>query len=542
MPKLAPLLPDSLQPDFSQLIDAVADLPQSPWKILFPYASQQLTDAIALPHRLITLCMNDWATGIAFIDSTLSSLPESPLYQCLNSYGQLELFGEVTLEADALTLSPGAILQQQNGLLGISLPPLLENPQLWYQVKGYLLSGILRWHDGYGAKHIKKMQLPKGEQPRCKLILIGSRSQFAELNQLDPEFSALTQQFCEIADEAKVTSASISAIIALIEQQAALAGITKITTSAKNKLLQHLSARRDHQHYVQLNASYLSKLLSYCHYRFGQELTPNAIADFISTQQQAMRLPQHYSDESIVERQIPIALEGKAIGQVNGLSVVELEGHPLEFGEVFRVTAAEFLGDGEVVDVERKAEMAGNIHSKAMMIVESYLSQVFGKEEHVPFSANIVFEQSYSHTDGDSAAVATYVALISALAQLSVRQDVAMTGSMDQAGNVLAVGGINEKVAAIYRTAQLKQLQQPVLVLIPASNLVNLCCDDALVEAVNKQRLIIYPIEHVEQAIEIAIAEVDKVYEAVRTRIKELNGQEEGDTSWLKKLMRYWQA
>lgn len=509
---------------------------------MFPYASQQVIDAISLPQRLITLSMNDWATGVAFIESTLSSLAQPPSSCFLNSYSQLELFGEATLEDQALVLTPGAILQQQNGILGISLPPLLENPQLWYQVKGYLLSGQLRWHDAYGAKHIKKVKLPSGEKPNCKMILLGSRSQFAELNQLDPEFSALSQQFAEIADEAKVTADSISAILAFVTQQAAVADITEISAQANNKLLQHLSAKRDHQHYVQLNASYLTKLFSYCRYRFGKELTPAAIADFILTQQQSMKLPQHYSDESIVELQIPITLEGKAIGQVNGLSVVELDGHPIEFGEVFRVTAAEFLGDGEVIDVERKAEMAGNIHSKAMMIVESYLSQVFGKEEHVPFSANIVFEQSYSHTDGDSAAVATYVALISALSQMSVRQDVAMTGSMDQAGNVLAVGGINEKVAAIYRTAQLKQLTQPVIVLIPQSNLVNLSCDDALVNAVQQKQLVIYPIEHVEQAIKLAIGDVEQVYETIRTRIKDLNGQDEAEASWLKKLMRCWQA
>lgn len=509
---------------------------------MFPYASKQIIDAMALPQRLITLSMNDWATGVAFVESTLGTLNPPPSTLFLNSYSQLELFGEATLEDSALVLSPGAILRQQNGVLGISLPPLLEDPKLWYQVKSYLLSGQLRWHDAYGAKHIKRIQLPAGEQPNCKIMLLGSRSQFAELNQLDPEFAALNQQFAEIADEAKVTPNSISAILAFISQQAATAGISDITASARHKLLQHLSAKREHKHYVQLNASYLTKLFSYCHYRFGNKLTPQAIADFILAQQQAMKLPQHYSDESIVELQIPITLEGKAIGQVNGLSVVELDGHPIEFGEVFRVTAAEFLGDGEVIDVERKAEMAGNIHSKAMMIVESYLSQVFGKEEHVPFSANIVFEQSYSHTDGDSAAVATYVALISALSQLSVRQDIAMTGSMDQAGNVLAVGGINEKVAAIYRTARLKQLEHPVMVLIPASNLVNLCGDDDLVAAVEQEQLIIYAIDHVEQAIKLAIGDIDQVYDAIRQRIKELNEQDEPEPSLLKKLTRCWQS
>ncbi|MCE2595202.1 AAA family ATPase [Motilimonas cestriensis] len=595
MPKLNPLSLDLLQPDFTALITHESHHEPSDWTALFPFAQREITDFQQLPNKLLTFCISDWNTAKEYLRQLLpqSAAPQTESYCAIfdqgeqagvivspqqleyadikqldemtkalltNQFGSVEegklrpipeqhltfltafndadLFGEIYLNgAQQLMLSPGALLTQRNGYLVINVPPLLENPLLWYQVKSYLLTGQQHWQNARGADKLRGAKLPASVNINCKIIMTGSRSQLAELAQLDPEFASLNQQFAEVADEVKVTPSNIHLVREFINLQAEHNQLAPLDNAALNALLQHLSSRREHRHYVQLNVSYLSKLFSRCRL-IDANFTPAVLTEYIAQQKNAMILPQSYSDESIVEQQIPIQLQGHAVGQINGLSVVELDGHPIEFGEVFRVTAAEFLGDGEVIDVERKAEMAGNIHSKAMMIVESYLSQVFGKEEHVPFSANIVFEQSYSHTDGDSAAVATYVALMSALSQQPARQDLAMTGAMDQAGNVMAVGGINEKIAAICRTAQLKKLNSPVTVLIPASNLINLSLDHDVLEAVKEKRLTIYAIGHVDQAISIAIDEVDTVYDAIRHRIKELGNRDDDDESWLSKCLQ----
>ncbi|MCE0556881.1 MULTISPECIES: S16 family serine protease [unclassified Motilimonas] len=597
MPKLNPLSLDLLQPDFTSLITHKSRNEASDWTALFPFAQRELTDFQLLPNKLLTFCISDWntakeyicqilpqssaqqlATHFAIFDhceqagviihdqpvtaadfqqldpatqtllterfgalkqGKLRPLPEQRL-AFLNAFNEADLFGEIYLNsAQQLILSPGALLTQRNGYLVLNVPPLLENPILWYQVKSYLLTGQQHWQNARGADKLRGVKLPDSSALNCKIIITGSRSQLAELSQLDPEFAGLNQQFAEVADEVKITDNNIGLVRDFINLQAMHNQLAPPDDVALNALLQHLSARREHRHYIQFNVSYLSKLFNRCRL-INAHFSPAVLSEYIAQQKNAMILPQSYSDESIVEQQIPIQLQGHAVGQINGLSVVELDGHPIEFGEVFRVTAAEFLGDGEVIDVERKAEMAGNIHSKAMMIVESYLSQVFGKEEHVPFSANIVFEQSYSHTDGDSAAVATYVALMSALSQQPARQDLAMTGAMDQAGNVMAVGGINEKIAAICRTAQLKQLNSPVTVLIPASNLINLSLDHDVLEAVKGKRLTIYAISHVDQAISIAISDVDTVYDAIRHRIKELGGRDDDEDTWLAKCLQFF--
>ena len=594
MPKLKPLSLDLLQPDFTPLLAQQSSVESSDWTALFPYAQRELTDFQHLPNRLLTFCIRDWVTATEYIKQLLPAptapvtnycalfdhseqaglvVDTSPLsygpfdqlnattqalittqlggvkqgelsqldtnHLCfLNAYNDGDLFGEIYLNTQQqVMLSPGALLAQRDGYLVLNVPPLLENPLLWYQVKSYLLTGLLRWQDARGASQLKGAKFPAATPLSCKVIICGSRSQLAELQQLDPEFSALNQQFAEVADEVKINAENIHLIRYFINQQAHNSQLAPLDETALNALLQHLSARREHRDYIQFNVSYLTKLFTRCHL-IHPTFSPAVLAEYILQQKNAMILPQAYSDESILEQQIPIQLEGRAVGQINGLSVVELDGHPIEFGEVFRVTAAEFLGDGEVIDVERKAEMAGNIHSKAMMIVESYLSQVFGKEEHVPFSANIVSEQSYSHTDGDSAAVATYVALMSALSQQAARQDLAMTGAMDQAGNVMAVGGINEKISAICRTAKLKNLANPVTVLIPASNLINLSLDKTVLDAVNDKRLVIYAIKHVDQAIKIAIDDVELVYELIRDRIKDLDGRSDDDASWLTRFLQ----
>lgn len=156
-------------------------------------------------------------------------------------------------------------------------------------------------------------------------------------------------------------------------------------------------------------------------------------------------LPERMQDE-ILQEQILIETEGERVGQINALSVIEFPGHPRAFGEPSRISCVVHIGDGEFNDIERKAELGGNIHAKGMMIMQAFLMSELQLEQQIPFSASLTFEQSYSEVDGDSASMAELCALISALANVPVNQNIAITGSVDQFGRAQPVGGLNEKL------------------------------------------------------------------------------------------------
>lgn len=237
------------------------------------------------------------------------------------------------------------------------------------------------------------------------------------------------------------------------------------------------------------------------------------------------------SDQSIVDEQMLLQTEGEVVGQINGLSVIQIMGHPYDFGEPVRLTATVHMGDGDVSDIERKAELAGHIHAKAMMIIHGYLSTLFGAENPSPLSANLVFEQSYSEIDGDSAALTGLCALLSALAQQPIYQHLAVTGAVDQFGNVQPVGGLNEKIEGFFRVCSIQGLNGKQGVVIPESNYLQLILSDEVVDAVKNGQFHIYPVGHVEEAVELlmgcpagSIDDERTLFGRIRRRLDDLNG------------------
>ena len=204
------------------------------------------------------------------------------------------------------------------------------------------------------------------------------------------------------------------------------------------------------------------------------------------------------------DQQLLIATQGAAIGQVNGLSVVETFGSSYEFGEPVRITATlRAGGEGDVIDIERKAELAGQIHAKAMMIINGYLMKEFGAEQPLPVSASLVFEQSYSEIDGDSASLTGLCAVLSCLAGVPIRQDLALTGSVDQFGHVQPVGGVNEKIEGFFKVCRLHGLTGSQGVVIPETCVPQLVLRPAVVRAVKQGKFHLYTVSHVTDAIEL---------------------------------------
>ena len=207
------------------------------------------------------------------------------------------------------------------------------------------------------------------------------------------------------------------------------------------------------------------------------------------------------------DRQLLIATKGATVGQINGLSVIETMGTSYEYGEPVRITATlRAGGEGDVIDIERKAELAGQIHAKAMMIINGFLTKEFGAEQPLPVSASLVFEQSYSEIDGDSASLTGLCAVISVLANAPVSQALAVTGAVDQLGDVQAVGGVNEKIEGFYRVCRLHGFTGTQGVIIPKSCVNQLVLRPAVVKAVAERKFFIFTVEHVTEAVKLLTA------------------------------------
>lgn len=204
------------------------------------------------------------------------------------------------------------------------------------------------------------------------------------------------------------------------------------------------------------------------------------------------------------DRQLLVSTKGAVVGQINGLSVIETLGTNYEYGEPVRITATlRAGGEGDVIDIERKAELAGQIHAKAMMIINGFLTKEFGSEQPLPVSASLVFEQSYSEVDGDSASLTGLCAVISVLAGVPIRQDLAVTGAVDQFGDVQAVGGVNEKIEGFYRVCRLHGFTSTQGVIIPSSCVNQLVLRPAVVKAVAEGKFHIFTVSHVTEAVKM---------------------------------------
>jgi lon-related putative ATP-dependent protease len=205
--------------------------------------------------------------------------------------------------------------------------------------------------------------------------------------------------------------------------------------------------------------------------------------------------------EQILRGTILIDTDGTEIGQINGLSVLQLGG--FAFGRPSRITARVRMGRGEVTDIEREVEMGGPIHSKGVLILSSFLAGRYAVDRPLSLGASLVFEQSYSGVEGDSASSAELYALLSAIAQVPIKQSLAVTGSVNQRGQVQAIGGVNEKIEGFFDVCRERGLDGEQGVLIPASNVKHLMLRHEVIEAVDAGQFHIYPVETIDQGIEL---------------------------------------
>ncbi|WP_298440086.1 S16 family serine protease [uncultured Ferrimonas sp.] len=377
-------------------------------------------------------------------------------------------------------------------LLVLPAESMAEKPSRWGIVKEALKRG-------YVAFSGSAIKVPV----TCKVIIVGDALTYDALHGYDPEFADHVSLLAEIQPEWFVDDDQDP------QQWANAANLVcqqyrgqPLTQSGLQQLTIHASRICEHQKRLSLAWHQLGQLFAQVQ---SDTVDADALIAALASMRQRHNSIEIYSQRNIEESLVRVDTSGERIGQINGLTVVDYLGH--SYGEPARITVSVHYGDGEVADIERKSELGGNIHAKGMMILSACLYRLFGQDEPLHLSANIVFEQSYQTIDGDSASLAEYCCLISTIAEVPVKQSLALTGAVDQFGNVQAIGGINEKIEGFFHLCRYRGLTGEQGVIVPTANLCQLNLHQDVIDAIENEQFHLYQADKVEDALELLTGE-----------------------------------
>lgn len=412
-----------------------------------------------------------------------------------------QLFGTVRQSNGKITLEPGMVHKANGGVLILSLRTMLAQPLLWLRLKQIVLGRKFKW---FSPDENKSLPVHIPDMPiDLKVILVSDREGLADFQDMEPDlcFNSIYGEF--EADMSLVDTEDMQRWCSLVTTIANEYQLPPIAEDAW-PILVHTAIRAiGDQGTLPLSPTLIARTLREAALHSNEVIDAQALNETLASRRWREGYLAERMHDEIELGQILIETEGEVIGQINGLSVLEYPGHPLMFGEPSRITCAVHLGDGEFTDVERKAELGGNLHAKGMMIMQAFLISELDLEQQLPFSASIVFEQSYGEVDGDSASLAELCALVSALSLAPINQQIAVTGSVDQFGHVQPIGGVNEKIEGFFEACQRRGLTGSQGVIIPATNARHLCLSAEVIDAVKAGTFHLWAVENAEDALPI---------------------------------------
>lgn len=417
-----------------------------------------------------------------------------------------------SLYTDFTLIRSGSLHRANGGYLILDARRVLSQPMAWDSLKRILLSGEIRIESLerlYGLASTVSLQ-PQPIPLSVKVVMVGDRTLYYLLSHYDPDFLDLFKVEADFEDDLECDEQSYALYARMIATMARGGGLRALDRAAVARLIEHASRLAADQKKLTAHDRVLKDLLSEADYWAGQGqcrfIEACHVQQAIDEREYRASRIRERSLEQIRRGVVMIATEGEQAGQVNGLSVLQL-GATL-FGQPTRITATARPGRGQVVDIEREAKLGGPIHSKAVMILSRFLANRYAPMGELSLSASLAFEQSYGGVEGDSASVAETCVLLSAITGVPLKQSLAVTGSMNQHGEVQAVGGVNEKIEGFFRVCQQNGGVDGQGVLLPASNVEHLMLNEEIREAVREGRFSIYPVRHIDQAIELMTGRV----------------------------------
>lgn len=429
-------------------------------------------------------------------------------YNLLGHVEQLTQNGTIT--TDFTLIRPGALHQANGGFLILEAEQLLEQPYAWQGLKRALKSGQLKLSSLEhmltltGSISIEPASIPLN----LKVVLLAEPEIYYEILEVEPELGSVFKIRADFTDTLQRNDENEQAYMQLIADYVQQDKLLPFDRSALSALLTDSSRQAEDQSSLSLHALTLGDLIRESHHHAAQADDKMVTAHHINTalkhrQYRLGYLRELYWQDLSRGTQL-IETRGHRLGQINALSVIQYA--DVEFGLPSRLTASVYQGGGDILDIERSVELGGSLHAKGVLLMSSFLKAHFGREQILHFSAALAFEQSYGQVDGDSATVAELSALISAICQLPIDQSWAITGSMNQLGQVQPIGGVNAKIEGFFDACKLQGLTGRQGCIIPRQNMQHLMLRQDVIDAVANGQFHIHAIDTIDQALEILMA------------------------------------
>lgn len=425
-----------------------------------------------------------------------------------NLVGRIDHMAHMGMLVTNFTLiKPGALHRANGGYLLLDALKVLMQPYAWEGLKRALRSSEVRIESlgqVFGLASTLPME-PEAAPLAVKVVLVGERRVYYLLKNLDPEFADLFKIAADFENDLPRDDASTRQYAGFVATVARTGGLLGFERDAVARVIEHAARLTGDSEKLSTDRRRIADLLQEAdhHARVAKRQSVSRIDVEAALDGQIGRADRLRGTvyEQILRDNLLIAVSGRQIGQVNGLAVIDLG--DFRFAHPVRITATARIGDGKVVDIEREAELGGAIHSKGVMILSSFLGARYAADRPLSLSASLVFEQSYGPVEGDSASLAELCALLSVLAGIGIQQSLAITGSVNQLGQVQAIGGVNEKIEGFFDICQSRGLSGEQGVLIPAANVKHLMLREDVVAACKEGRFHVYAVDSIDQAVEL---------------------------------------
>jgi predicted ATP-dependent protease len=424
---------------------------------------------------------------------------------------------------DVTLIKAGSMLKANEGCLILRANSLFNNIHAYYYLKKTLISEKVNLD--YNRSNLELLSLtsikPDMISIKEKVILIGDYETYDVLYNYDEDFKKIFKLRAEYEPIADINENSSKALISSIYKIIDENKLKPIENKAVIEVAKFLSRKAENKSKFYFDDSEISRILMLSNNKVVNENKESITAEHIREVAYSEEIIQREILDSYRDKKMLINVKDTLVGQINGLSVIDT-GY-FRFGKPIRITCSCYKGDGNIVDVHKESNLSGNIHNKSINILKGYINKLANSYSRLPVDFHLSFEQLYGKIDGDSASVAEIISMISALSKIPVKQNIAVTGSINQFGEVQPIGGVNEKIEGFFNICKVLDSTQNKGVLIPYSNKNDLVLNHEVEEEIEKGNFHIYTMSSVDDAIEVLMgAEETKVSEVMDIISKEI--------------------
>ena len=422
-----------------------------------------------------------------------------------NLFGKIEYESSLgVVKTDFSKIKPGSIHAANGGYIIINMADLTHNPESWEGIKRAIKTSCIAIENIYSIVGIVSGGMKPQPIPlNVKIIIIGSGQLYHMLYNYDDDFRKLFKIKADFDIDMSAVDENIIKYAKFISSHCEKKDLLHFDNTGVAAVVEYSRRLAEHKHKLSTRFNDIVEILieadAWARIDAKEVVTSYYVKKAISQKYYRSNRIDEKLQELIDTGVILISTEDKVIGQVNGLSVMEFG--DIAFGKPSRITSVTYAGEKGIINIEREIEMSGSIHDKGVLILSGYLGEKFAQEFPMSLSASICFEQLYDGVEGDSASSTELYSLLSSLAEVGVKQNIAVTGSVNQKGEIQPIGGVNEKIEGFFKTCQARGLKGNEGVMIPHQNVVNLMLNDEVVEAVKQGSFHIYAIKNVEEGI-----------------------------------------